>query len=211
MQQLLCLRFVSRLLSPVTDSDKLTKAHETKKITLPRAALGAEPRASLCAPEWPGSTVPDALSSTPSDAVLPSNDASEASDVSVATVNSINCDLQSPDEVPVIAAPDLAAVLAAQDVTDVLLADLTAPLVTIFPAAPLLRVPYLERLLEAVRDGTPLDHLPDVLRPAVIQAHDDLATYITALFDGHQLRRLQGQLQPFRGLADPLTVRRAVL
>ena len=82
------------------------------------------------------------------------------------------------------------------------------------PAAPLLRVPYLERLLEAVRDGTPLDRLPDALRPAVIQAHDDLATYITelvlALFDGDQLRGLQGQLQPFRGLADPLTVRRAV-
>ena len=83
------------------------------------------------------------------------------------------------------------------------------------PAAPLLRVPYLERLLEAVRDGTPLDRLPDALRPAVIQAHDDLATYITeivlALFDRDQLRSLQGQLQPFRGLADPLTVRRAVL
>ena len=78
------------------------------------------------------------------------------------------------------------------------------------PAAPLLRVPYLERLLEAVRDGTPLDRLPDALRPAVIQAHDDLATYITeivlAMFDGDQLRGLQGQLQPFRGLADPLTV-----
>ena len=101
-------------------------------------------------------------------------------------------------QVPVIAAPDLAAVLAAQDVTDVLLADVTAPLVTISleekalaPAAPLLRVPYLERLLEAVRDGMPLNRLPDALRPAVIQAHDDLATYITelvlALFDGDHL------------------------
>ena len=78
-----------------------------------------------------------------------------------------------------------------------------------------LRVPYLERVLEAVRDGTPLDRLPDALRPAVIQAHDDLATYITeivlAMFDGDQLRGLPDQLQPFRGLADPLTVRRAVL
>ena len=137
-------------------------------------------------------------------------------------MSSSNCDPQSPDEVPVIAAPDLAAVLAAQDVTDVLLADLNAPLVTLSleekalaPVAPLLRVPYLERLLEAVRDGTPLNHLQDALRPAVIQAHDDLATYITelvlALFDGDQLRGLQGQLQPFRGLADPLTVCRAVL
>ena len=31
------------------------------------------------------------------------------------------------------------------------------------------------------------------------------------MFDGDQLRGLQGQLQPFQGLADPLTVRRAVL
>ena len=137
-------------------------------------------------------------------------------------MSSSNCDPQSPEEAPVIAAPDLAAVLAAQDVTDVLLADLNAPLVTISleekalaPLAPLLRVPFLERLLEVVRDGTPLDRLQDALRPAVVQAHDDLATFLTelvlALFDGDQLRGLQGQLQPFRGLADPLTVRRAVL
>ena len=31
VQHLLCLRFVSRLLSPVTDSDKLAKPHEKKK------------------------------------------------------------------------------------------------------------------------------------------------------------------------------------
>ena len=168
------------------------------------------------------SAASDAMSSIPPDATLPPDDASEASDASVATGSPSNCDPQSPDEVPVIAAPDLAAVFAAQDVTDVLLADLNAPLVTISleekalaPVAPLLRVPYLERLLEAVRDCTPLDRLQDALRPAVIQAHDDLATFITelvlALFDGDQLRGLQGQLQPFRGLADPLTVRRAVL
>ena len=144
------------------------------------------------------------------------------SEASVTTADSSCCDPQSPDDVPVISPPDLAAVLAAQDVTDVLLPEVTAPLVTISieeralaPAAPLLRVPYLERLLEAVRDGTPLDRLPDALRPAVIQAHDDLATYITeivlAMFDGDQVRSLPDQLQPFRGLADPLTVRRAVL
>ena len=70
--------------------------------------------------------------------------------------NSSCCNLQSPDDVPVISPPDLAAVLAAQNVTDVLLSEVTAPLVTISieeralaPAAPLLRVPYLERLLEA--------------------------------------------------------------
>ena len=146
---------------------------------------------------------------------LASDDASESSEASVATANSSSCDPQSPDDVPVISPPDLAAVLAAQDVTDVLLSEVTAPLVTISieeralaPAAPLLRVPYLERLLEAVRDGTPLDRLSDVLRPAVTQAHDDLATYITeivlAMFDGDQLRSLPDQLQPFRGLADPL-------
>ena len=168
------------------------------------------------------STVPHAPLATPRDVDLPADDASVASDASVVTATSSNCDPQSPDEVPVISPPDLAAVLAAQDVTDVLLADLTAPLVTISieekdwrQPAPLLRVPYLERLLEAVRDGTPLDRLPDALRPVVIQAHDDLAAYITelvlAMFDGDQLRGLQGQLQPFRGLADPLTVRRAVL
>ena len=167
------------------------------------------------------STIPTAPLAAPQDVDLPADDASDASDASAATANSSNCDPQSPDEIPVIS-PHLAAVLAAQDVTDVLLAEVTAPLVTISieekalaPAAPLLRVPYLERLLEAVRDGTPLDRLPDALRPAVIQAHDDLATYITeivlAMFDGDQLRGLQGQLQPFRGLADPLTVRRAVL
>ena len=124
-----------------------------------------------------------------------SDDASEASEASVTTADSSYCDPQSPDDVPVISPPDLAAVLAAQDVTDVLLSEVTAPLVVtisieeraLAPAAPLLRVPYLERLLEAVRDGTPLDRLPDALRPAVIQAHDDLATYITeivlAMFD----------------------------
>ena len=54
-----------------------------------------------------------------------------------------------------------AAVLTTPDVTQVLLADANAPLVTftfdenaLVPAAPLLRIPYLERLLEAVRSGT---------------------------------------------------------
>ena len=92
----------------------------------------------------------------------------------MATANSSNCDPQSPDDVPVILPPDLAAVLAAEDVTDVLLSEVTAPLVTISieeralaPAAPLLRVSYLECLLEAVGDGTPLDRLSDALRPAL--------------------------------------------
>ena len=151
------------------------------------------------------SAASDAMSSIPSDAILPPNDASEASNASVETVSFSNSDPQLLEEASVIAAPDLAAVLAAQDVTDVLLADLNAPLVTISleekALAPLTPLLYLERLLEVVRDGTPLDRLQDALRPAVIQAHDDLATFLTelvlALFDGDQLRGLQGQLPTY--------------
>ena len=97
----------------------------------------------------------DALPSTPSDATLPAKDASEVSNASEETNRSSNCDSQLPEEAPVIAAPDLAAVLAAQNITDVLVADLNAPLVTVsleekaLALAPLLRVPYFERLLEA--------------------------------------------------------------
>ena len=130
------------------------------------------------------------------------------------TANSSNCDLQSPDEVPVISS---SAVLAAPNVTNVLLSEVTALLVTtsieertLAPAAPLLRVPYLKRLLEAVRNGIPLDRLPDALRSAVIQTHDDLATYITeivlAMFDGPTTWSAS-----FRSLTNPLTVSRAVL
>ena len=55
------------------------------------------------------------------------------------------------------------------------------------------------------------EELADALRPAARQAHDDLATYLAelvlALFD----EGLQGPLEPFRALADPTTVRRALL
>ena len=77
---------------------------------------------------------------------------------------------------------------------------------------PLTRLPWL---WSAVRDGVSLDGLADALRPAARQAHDDLATYLTelvlALFDGPQLRSLQGPLAPFQALADATTVRRALL
>ena len=140
-----------------------------------KAAPAAGPRMSMDAPGRPSDATPnpaqtnaaaasaasDAMPSIPPDATLPPDDASEASNASVETVSSSNCDPQSLEEAPVIAAPDLAAVLA-QNVTDVLLADLNAPLVTISleekglaPLAPLLRVSYLERLLEGVRNGTP--------------------------------------------------------
>ena len=53
------------------------------------------------------------------------------------------------------------------------------------------------------------------MRPAARQAHDDLATCLTelvlGLFDGAQLKGLQGPLEQFRALADPTTVRRALL
>ena len=126
------------------------------------------------------SAASDAMSSIPPDATLPPDDASEASDASVETVSSSNCDSQSPEETLYHRSSErgCAAVLAAQNVTDVLLADLNAPLVTISleekalaPLAPLLRVPCLERLLEVVRNGMPLDCLQDALRPAVVQAH----------------------------------------
>ena len=47
---------------------------------------------------------------------------------------------------------------------------------TVDSAVLLLRLPYLEGLLEAVRSGIPLEGLAEALRPASCQAHDDLAT-----------------------------------
>ena len=157
----------------------------------------------------------DGTSSEPSES-------SESSADSAETVGSSDCDLQEPDAAPVVVAPDLAAVLASPNVAQVVLDDIHAPLVTIkldelalAPALPLLRVPYLERLLEAVRSGTPANGLAEAMRPAARQAHDDLATYLTelvlGLFDGALLRSLQGPLEPFQALVDPITVRRALL
>ena len=88
--------------------------------TAARAAQGAEPSGSVLASGWPGDATPDPLQAhvmagstvpnpplaTPRDVDLPSDDVSEAFDVSVATANSSNCDPQSPDEVPVISPPD---------------------------------------------------------------------------------------------------------
>ena len=47
------------------------------------------------------------------------------------------------------------------------------------PVTPLLRVWYFQRLLKVVRDGMLLDRLQDALRLAVIQIHDDLATFLS--------------------------------
>ena len=83
------------------------------------------------------------------------------------------------------------------------------------PAAPLVQVPYLEKLLDAVRAGTPLVQLPSVMAAAAGQAHQDLATFITELvvrlFDPELLRGLQGPLAPYQALADRTMVHRAIL
>ena len=89
------------------------------------------------------------------------------------TVDSSNCDPHEPDAAPGVDAPDLAAILATHDVTQVVSEDVNAPLVTIAldeaalaPAVLLLRLPYLERLLEAVRSGIPSEGLAEALRLA---------------------------------------------
>ena len=83
------------------------------------------------------------------------------------------------------------------------------------PAAPLVQVPYLEKLLDAVRAGTPLVQLPSVMAAAAGQAHQDLATFITELvvrlFEPELLRGLQGPLAPYQALADRTMVHRAIL
>ena len=151
-----------------------------------------------------------------------SSEASVLCAASAETVDSSNCDPHEPEAAAGVAAPDLAAILASPDITQVVSGDVNAPLVTIAideaalaPAVLVLRVPYLERLLEAVKNGVSLDGLAEAMRPAARQAHDDLATYLTvlvlALFDGTQLRSLQGPLAPFQALADATTVRRALL
>ena len=105
----------------------------------------------------------------------------------------------------------MAAILASSDITQVLSGDINAPLVTIAineaalaSAVLLVRVPYIERLLEAVKSGVSLDGLAEALRPAARQAHDDLATYLTelvlALFDGTRLRVSKGRSHPFKRL-----------
>ena len=110
-------------------------------------------------------------------------EAFKASSTSTKTVDSSNCDLREPDAAQGVDASDLAAILAAHDVTQVVRADVNAPLVTITldeaalaPAVLLLRLPYLERLLEAVRSGPSRGTSPGF----ATSAHD-LATYLAEL------------------------------
>ena len=95
--------------------------------------------------------------------------------------------------------------------------DVNAPLVTIAeaalaPAILLLQLPYLERLLEDVRDGIP----PDLQRHFVRRRARHMVTWPRTSLNLcllSQLRGLQGPLESFGALTDPhySTVRRALL
>ena len=100
-----------------------------------------------------------------SDESEPEDSSSEASKgTSAETVESSNCDLHEPDTAPGVVASDLAAILATHDVIQVV----TIPLneAALAPAVLRLRLPYLERLLEAVRSGIASEGLVEALRPA---------------------------------------------
>ena len=97
-------------------------------------------------------------------------------------------DPANDEAAPVVVAPDVDAVMEATHVAQVVGDAVHLPMITIklddralAPAAPLVQVPYLEKLLDAVRAGTPLVQLPSVVASAAGQAHQDLATFITEL------------------------------
>ena len=146
----------------------------------------------------------------------------EDSESAAETVESDTADPANDEAAPVVAAPDVDAVMAATHVAQVAGEAVHLPMITIklddralAPAAPLVQVPYLEKLLDAVRAGTPLVQLPNVMAAAAGQAYQDLATFITELvvrlFDPELLRGLQGPLAPYQALADRTSVHRAIL
>ena len=146
----------------------------------------------------------------------------EDSESAAETVESYTADPANDEAAPVVTAPDVDAVMAATHVAQVAGEAVHLPMITIklddralAPAAPLVQVPYLERLLDAVRAGTPLVQLPNVMAAAAGQAYQDLATFITELvvrlFDPELLRGLQGPLAPYQALADRTSVHRAIL
>ena len=131
-------------------------------------------------------------------------------------------DPANDEAAPVVVAPDVDAVMGATHVAQVVGDAVHLPMITIklddralAPAAPLVQVPYLEKLLDAVRAGTPSVQLPSVMASAAEQAHQNLATFITelvvSLFDPELLRGLQGPLAPYQALADRTVVHRAIL
>ena len=146
----------------------------------------------------------------------------EDSESAAETVESDTADPANDEAAPVVAAPDVDAVMAATHVAQVAGEAVHLPMITIklddralAPAAPLVQVPYLERLLDAVRAGTPLVQLPNVMAAAAGQAYQDLATFITELvvrlFDPELLQGLQGPLAPYQALADRTSIHRAIL
>ena len=146
----------------------------------------------------------------------------EDSESAAETIESDTADPANDEAAPVVVAPDVDAVMGATHVAQVVGDAVHLPMITIklddralAPAAPLVQVPYLEKLLDAVRAGTPLVQLPSVMASAAGQAHQDLATFITelvvSLFDPELLRGLQGPLAPYQALADRTVVHRAIL
>ena len=146
----------------------------------------------------------------------------EDSESAAETIESDTADPANDEAAPVVVAPDVDAVMGAPHVAQVVGDAVHLPMITIklddralAPAAPLVQVPYIEKLLDAVRAGTPLVQLPSVMASAAGQAHQDLATFITelvvSLFDPELLRGLQGPLAPYQALADRTVVHRAIL
>ena len=146
----------------------------------------------------------------------------EDSESAAETVESDTADPANDEAAPVVVAPNVDAVMGATHVAQVVGDAVHLPMITIklddralAPAAPLVQVPNLEKLLDAVRAGTPLVQLPSVMASAAGQAHQDLATFITelvvSLFDPELLRGLRGPLAPYQTLADRTAVHRAIL
>ena len=112
----------------------------------------------------------------------------EDSESAAETVESDTADPANDEAAPVVVAPDVDAVMGATHVAQVVGDAVHLPMITIklddralAPAAPLVQVPNLEKLLDAVRADTPLVQLPSVMAAAAGQAHQDLATFITEL------------------------------
>ena len=124
----------------------------------------------------------------------------EDSESAAETVESDTADPANDEAAPVMVAPDVDAVMGATHVTQVVGDAVHLPMITIKlddrALAPLVQVPYLEKLLDAVRAGTPLVQLPSVMASAAGQAHQDLATFIA---DSWSVCLIQSCSEGFRG------------
>ena len=97
----------------------------------------------------------------------------EDSESAAETVESDTADPANDEAAPVVVAPDVDTVMGATHVAQVVGDAVHLPMITIklddcalAPAAPLVQVPYLEKLLDAVRAGIPLVQLPNVMAAA---------------------------------------------